>query len=142
MHASLRSRCVRALAAGALSAALVSAGSAGAFAVGNAPMPTPSATHSKTPMTKASITIKANQTSVKAGQSVTFTGQTTGLKSGTKLVLQHLRNGKWTTLSSSTTVTKGHTYALTGKLSTKGTQHLRVSTSGTTHSPTVIVKVS
>ncbi|MET7685969.1 hypothetical protein [Streptomyces sp. NPDC005423] len=142
MHATLRSRCVRALAAGALSAALVSAGSAGAFAAGDAPMPTPSATHSKTPMTKASITIKANHASVKAGQSVTLTGQTTGLKSGTKLVLQRLSNGKWTGLSPSTTVTKSHTYTLTGKFSTKGTQHLRVSTSGTTHSPTVIVKVS
>ncbi|MEV6948368.1 hypothetical protein AB0N07_41905 [Streptomyces sp. NPDC051172] len=51
-------------------------------------------------------------------------------------------HGKWTTLSPHTTLTKGHTYALTAKLTIKGTQHLRVSTSGTTHSPTVIVKVS
>ncbi|MFI2206113.1 hypothetical protein ACH47Z_36175 [Streptomyces sp. NPDC020192] len=50
MRATLRSRCVCALAAGARSAALVSAGSAGAFAAGNAPMPTQSATHSKTLM--------------------------------------------------------------------------------------------
>ncbi|RVU15910.1 hypothetical protein EOT10_38065 [Streptomyces antnestii] len=149
MPTTFRSRCVRALAAGALSAGLISAGSAGAFAAGNAPTPsathsktTPSATHSKTPKTKASITIKANHTSVKAGQSVTFTGRTKGLKSGTKLVLQKQHNGKWTTLGSSTTVTKSHTYRLTHKFSTKGTQHVRVSTSGTTHSPTVSIKVS
>ncbi|MEU6662116.1 hypothetical protein [Streptomyces sp. NPDC046821] len=142
MHATLRSRCVRALAVGALSAGLISAGSAGAFAAGDAPMPMPSATHSKTPMTKASITIKANHMSVKAGQSVTFIGQTKGLKSGTKLVLQSQSNGKWTTLGSSTTVTKSHAYKLTHKFSTKGTQLLRVSMSGTMHSPTVSVKVS
>ncbi|WP_181793820.1 hypothetical protein [Streptomyces sp. WELS2] len=47
-----------------------------------------------------------------------------------------------TTLNSSTTVTKGHTYALTGKPSTTGTQDLRVSTSGATHSPALAVKVS
>ncbi|MEU5088066.1 hypothetical protein [Streptomyces sp. NPDC021356] len=134
-------RWVRTLAAGALSAALVSAGSAAALAADNAPPAKPSPTHSMMPMTK-SITVKANHTSIKAGQSVTFAGHAKDVKTGTKLVLQHLHNGKWTTLHTSTTVKKGGVYSLSHKFSTKGTEHVRVATSdGKTHSPTVSVKV-
>ncbi|MER6981881.1 hypothetical protein [Streptomyces carpinensis] len=144
MPATLRHRCVRALAAGALSAALASAGSAAALAADNAPPAVPSVTHSAPakPMTKASITAKVNHTSVKAGESVTVAGRAKDVKPGTKLVLQHMHNGKWTTLHANTTVKKGGAYKLTGKLNTKGTEHLRVATSdGKTHSPTLTVMV-
>lgn len=145
MPTANRHRCVRALAAGALSAALVSAGSTAALAADHAPPVRPSVTHSLTPTkptTTASITVKANHTSVRAGESVTLAGRAKDVKTGTKLVLQHLHNGKWTTLHASTTVKKGGAFKLTEKLRTKGTEHLRVSTSdGKTHSPIVTVKV-
>ncbi|MEV7127552.1 hypothetical protein [Streptomyces sp. NPDC093260] len=137
MHANLRHRCVRTLAAGALSAALVSAGTAAAFAAGAAPTPSP--THTTHTMTK-SISVKASHSSVKAGQSVTLTGRTAHLAAGTKLTVQHLRNGKWTTLRATTVVKKGDTYTVTTKLAAKGTEHLRV-VSGPTHSRTVTVHV-
>ncbi|MET8243052.1 hypothetical protein ABZV31_00615 [Streptomyces sp. NPDC005202] len=141
MNCTLRSRCVRTLAAGTLSAALVSAGSAGAFAASSTPSPKPSMTHSTSPTTKASINVKADRTTVKAGQTVMFTGRIAGLKTGTPLVLQHQYNGKWTTLYAGTMVKKGNSYSLAAKLNTKGTEHLRVA-SGTAHSPTVTVKVT
>lgn len=139
----------RSLAAGVLSLALLSAGTAGAFASEAKPKPSPSmTTHSPSMSAKpspsmstaASITIKVNTTSVKAGNTVTFTGRTKGLKVGTHLVLQHQKGTKWTTLKASTTVKNGSTYSLTAKLNTKGTQHLRIS-AGTVHSPVVTVTV-
>ncbi|MGW4276616.1 hypothetical protein ACWEGQ_30700 [Streptomyces seoulensis] len=139
MHANLRRRCVRTFAAGVLSAALLSAGSAGAFAADTAPMPKPSPTHTMPAMTK-SITVKASHSKVKAGQSVTLTGRTAHLAAGTKLTVQHLRNGKWTTLRATTVVKKGDTYTVTTKLAAKGKEHLRV-VSGPTRSKTVTVDV-
>ncbi|MER6977533.1 hypothetical protein [Streptomyces carpinensis] len=139
MHATLRRRCVRTLAAGALSAALVSAGSAGAFAAGTAPMPEPNATHSMKPMAKASITI--DHTSVKAGKSVMLSGRTANLAAATTLTVQHLSNGKWTTLRGATVVKKGNTFTVTTKLAATGRQHLRV-VSGPTRSKTVTVNVT
>ncbi|MFB7600361.1 hypothetical protein [Streptomyces sp. NPDC056160] len=133
-------RWVRTLAAGALSAALVSAGSAAALAADNAPQAKPSPTHSMMPA-KGSITVKANHSSIKAGQSVTLTGRTADMAAGTKLSVQHLNNGKWTTLRATTVVKKGNTYTVTTKLAAKGTQHLRV-VHGGTHSKTVTVHVS
>jgi hypothetical protein len=137
----------RSLAAGVLSLALLSAGTAGAFAAEAKPKPSPSMTKhspsakpSPSMSTAASITIKASTTSVKAGNTVTFTGHTKGLKVGTHLVLQHQKGTKWTALKASTTVKNGSTYSLTAKLNTKGTQHLRIS-AGTVHSPVVTVTV-
>ncbi|MEU6480852.1 hypothetical protein ABZ858_29030 [Streptomyces sp. NPDC047017] len=142
MLATHRRRTVRALAAGAVTAALLSAGSAGALAADNAPVAKPSPMHTTMPMTKGSITVKANHTTVKAGENVVFAGHVKGVKTGTKLVLQHQHNGKWTTLHASTTVKKGGVFSLSGKLNTKGTEHLRVVTSdGRTHSSTTTVKV-
>ncbi|MFF4715102.1 hypothetical protein ACFY2V_27430 [Streptomyces eurythermus] len=57
------------------------------------------------------------------------------------MVLQHMHNGKWTTLHSSATVKKDGGYALDHKFSTKADERLRVA-AGTVHSPTVTVKVS
>ena len=65
MKTTLRSRCVRTFATGALSAALLTAGAAGTFAsAATSPKPSPSASASKP---SASITVKAAPTTVKAG---------------------------------------------------------------------------
>ncbi|CAM5381416.1 Bacterial Ig domain-containing protein OS=Streptomyces lavendulae subsp. lavendulae OX=58340 GN=SLAV_03865 PE=4 SV=1 [Streptomyces lavendulae subsp. lavendulae] len=79
---------------------------------------------------------------MKAGDQVIFIGRTKGLKVGSKLVLQHLNNGKWTTLQSGTTVKNGSSYTLPGKLNTKGKEQLRIMGDDKTVSPTVVVTVS
>ncbi|MFG2883281.1 hypothetical protein ACGFYV_13440 [Streptomyces sp. NPDC048297] len=132
MTSVLRHRYGRALGAGALSVALLSGGAAGAHAASS---PSPNA---------ASITVKAHDTSVKAGDKVTFTGRTKGLKVGTPLVLMHEQSGKWIPLKTTAKVKKGSSYAMIAQLNTKGTQHLRVASanmSGKVHSPSVTVKV-
>ncbi|EST24157.1 hypothetical protein [Streptomyces roseochromogenus] len=142
MTSVLRHRYGRALGAAALSVALISGGTAGAYAASPKPTPTPTSTTHMT--VKASITLTVNKTSVKAGQAVKLTGRTKGLKIGSPLVLQHLVSGKWTNLKATTTVKKGSSYAMMAKLP-KGTHHLRVasvSKSGKVVSPTVTVKVS
>jgi hypothetical protein len=134
----------RALAAGALSLALLSAGTAGAFAAEAKPTPAPSSPRPKpSPSMSAmgSITIRASKTSVKAGDKVTFTGRTQGLRIGTPLVLQHQNHGKWIPLKASVKVKNGSAYSLTAKINTKGTEQLRIA-AGKTHSPTVTVKVN
>ncbi|MFK0279971.1 hypothetical protein ACIQVL_05780 [Streptomyces sp. NPDC090499] len=160
MHTTQR-QISRALAAGALSVALLSAGSAGAFATGARPTPsptmsakpkpkpTPSPTMSgrpkpkPSPTTMASISARANTTSVRPGDSVTVTGRTSGLKVGWPLVLEHQKGGKWIPLKATAKVKNGSSYSLTAKLGNPGTEHLRVSAVGKkVHSPTVTVKVS
>jgi len=133
VNVALRGRGTRTIAAGALSLALLSAGTASAFAASSSPKASPSA--------MGSITVKAGKSTVKAGDKVTFTGRTKGLKVGTKLVLQHEKAGKWNALNGSTTVKNGSSYSLTAKLNTKGQEHLRIA-AGTTYSPTVTVKVT
>lgn len=137
MHATLRGRGTPTIAAGALSLALLSAGTASAFAAS----PSPKASPKASPSAMGSITVKADKSTVKAGDKVTFTGRTKGLKVGTKLVLQHEKAGKWNALNGSTTVKNGSSYSLTAKLNTKGQEHLRIA-AGTTYSPTVTVKVT
>ncbi|MFC5201699.1 hypothetical protein [Streptomyces kaempferi] len=140
---TLRSHTARALAAGALSAALLSAGTAGAFAadgqtaVSNPRLPRADTTKAA-PSDKGSITIKADKTQVKAGESVTFTGRSKGLKIHTKVTLQHKKDGKWNSLKASTTVKNGSGYTLNAKLNTKGKEQLRVMADKTA-SPTVTV---
>ncbi|MEU1160154.1 hypothetical protein ABZ372_04760 [Streptomyces sp. NPDC005921] len=137
MHRTPRHPASRALAAGALSLALLSAGSAGAFATEAKPKPSPS------PSATASITIKPSATSVNAGGSVTFTGRTQGLKVGWPLVLQHQKGGKWIPLKATTKTKNGSSYSLTAKLNTVGTEHLRVSAVGKkVYSPAVTVNVT
>lgn len=141
MHLTLRSRCVRGAAAGVLSAALLSAGSAGAVAATD-PSPMPTRTHSAMPTTAAkAITIKASHSSIRSGQSVTLTGRADHVAAGTRLSVQHLVNGKWTTLRTTTVAKKGDAYRVSVKLTAKGTQHLRVTHDGT-HSRTVTVHVT
>ncbi|MET8976038.1 hypothetical protein ABZX85_10500 [Streptomyces sp. NPDC004539] len=136
MNSVLHSRIARALAAGAMSVALAAGGAAASYAAAT-PKPKPSAS----PMSDASITVKADKSSVKQGDEVTFTGRTKGLKVGAKLTLQHEKDGKWTTLKASTTVKNGSSYSLKGKLNTKGAEKLRIA-SGKVYSPTVTVKVN
>ncbi|MFD7338924.1 hypothetical protein ACFV98_23360 [Streptomyces violascens] len=142
MKATLRSRCARTFAAGALSAALLTAGSVGTFAHAAAspkPKASPSASASAS-KSAAAITVKASSASVKAGDKVTFTGRTKGMPIGSKLVLQHKKGSKWTTLQASTTVKQGSSYSLDAKLNDKGKQELRIKYDEVT-SPSVTVTV-
>ena len=137
MHRTHRRPASRALAAGALSLALLSAGGAGAFATEAKPKPSPS------PSTTASITVKPSTTTVHAGGSVTFTGQTKGLRAGWPLVLQHQKAGTWIPLKATTKTKGGNSYSLTAKFNTVGTEHLRVSAVGKkVYSPTVTLTVN
>ncbi|MER7184747.1 hypothetical protein ABT404_35685 [Streptomyces hyaluromycini] len=162
MHTTQR-QISRALAAGALSVALLSAGSAGAFATGAKPAPSPTMSAKPNPMqspkqnpqqnpkqspkpspsTMPSISVKADKTSVGVGDPVTFTGRTSGLKVGWPLVLQHQVGGKWIPLKATAKVKNGSSYSLTAKLNNPGPEHLRVSAVGKkVYSPTVTVNVS
>ncbi|MFI6353346.1 hypothetical protein ACIBJF_11930 [Streptomyces sp. NPDC050743] len=152
----------RALGAGTLSVALLSGGTAGAFAVTSAKPPTPSPTRSgmpvrppvigsgtpsmkpsRVPMAMGSITISPNRRAIKAGDTVVFTGRVTGAKRGSTLVLQHMRNGKWTTLRTTTVVGNSGRYTIKRTFTSKGTEQVRVAVkSGMVHSSPVSVKVS
>ena len=153
MKSSLRTRSTRALAAGALSVALLTSAAAAAFAAEPAaPTPTPKPsmsampTMSKSPMVSpkptptASITIKANKTTVKTGHTVVFTGRTTGLKKGARLDLQRLVGKKWVTVQT-TTVKKGGPYTVTLKVTGTGKEMFRTA-HGKTVSPTVTITVT
>lgn len=140
MHLTLR-RCACGVAAGALSAALVSAGSAGAFAASD-PNPMATRTHSPMPTKKAEeITARVNHSSIRHGESVTLTGRTANMAAGARLTVQHLDHGKWTTLRATTVVRKGDTFTVSTKLLAKGKNDLRV-VSGPTRSKTITVDVT
>jgi uncharacterized cupredoxin-like copper-binding protein len=113
----------------AVTAALVVGGAAASFAATPAAKAAP----------KASLTLTASATHVKAGQTVTFTGRATGLKNGSKVTLQEKDHGKWVSLPATATVKK-NTYKLTDKFKAKGTETLRV-VDGKTASRTVTVTV-
>ncbi|MFC3576974.1 hypothetical protein ACFOZ0_27590 [Streptomyces yaanensis] len=151
MKSSLRTRSTRALTAGALSVALLTGGTAAAFAAAS-PSPSPkmsrgSMTRPEAPKQQAappkrtttSIMVKVDKPSVKPGQSVVFTEHTKGLAVGSTLRLQRLNGTKWVTVKT-TTVKKGGVYTFNVKLTNKGTQKFRVSR-GTTVSPNVTVTV-
>ncbi|MEU2931066.1 hypothetical protein ABZ636_39685 [Streptomyces sp. NPDC007251] len=146
-----RSRRARALAAGALSAAMLSTGTAGAVAATGTPTPKPSMTGTGMPSMKpsraaaamGSITVSANRKTVKVGDTVVFTGRVKGIKAGSTLMLQHMHNGKWTTLRTTAAVTKNGTYTIKRTFTNKGTEQVRVAAkSGTFHSSPVTVQVS
>ncbi|MET8755330.1 hypothetical protein ABZW32_35295 [Streptomyces sp. NPDC004667] len=139
MKSISRSRCARSVAAGLLSAALLTGGAVDAFAAAS---PKPPSSPAASPAADKSITVTPNLVAVKVGDKVVFTGRTKGLKVGSKLVLQHLNNGQWTTLHSNAAVENGSSYTLTGKLNTKGKEQLRIMGDDETVSPTVVVTVS
>ncbi|SFF91954.1 hypothetical protein [Streptomyces mirabilis] len=91
-------------------------------------------------MANGSITARVSKAQVHAGQSVTLTGRAKGVKVGTKVVLLHMHNGKWTALKSSTVLKNGSSYSLVTKFNNKGKEQLRVM-AGKIVSPTVLVTV-
>jgi len=134
-------------AVGVLSAALLSAGTAGAFAA--EPNPNPKAPKATTGMTEpkatlepqatlkpnpkmthrsASITTRVNRTQVIAGQRITFTGRTDGLKIGSPVVLERYEGGKWMPLKTDirTTINQRSNYTLATRLDNKGQERYRV----------------
>ena len=140
MNSTLTRRCARMAAAGALSVALLAGGSA-ALASAASPTPKPSPSGSKyASAAPGSLTIKASATEAKVGDKVTFTGRSKGLAIGSKVVLQHKKGSKWTTLHADTTIKQGSSYSLDYKVNTKGKEELRVM-DGKTVSPTVTVTV-
>ncbi|MFI6465574.1 hypothetical protein [Streptomyces sp. NPDC050528] len=100
---------VRIAAVSVASAALVAVGATSAVA---APAP-------------AGITLKANHSTVKLGDVVTFTGKTTGLKEGSKVTLQVKSGATWKSLPVTAKVNHS-AYKLTDKFQKKGVQVLRV----------------
>ncbi|MEV0484693.1 hypothetical protein AB0I69_29285 [Streptomyces sp. NPDC050508] len=100
---------VRIAAVSVVSAALVAVGATSAVA---APAP-------------ASITLKANHTTVKLGDVVTFTGKSTGLKEGSKVTLQVKSGRTWKSLPVTAKVNHS-AYKLTDKFQKKGVEVLRV----------------
>ncbi|MCG7202716.1 hypothetical protein [Streptomyces arenae] len=118
----------RAFAASGIAAALLTAGAGGAVAA-----TTP-------PSHQASITVKASPTTVMAGQTVRFTGHTSGIRPGASVRLQMDKNGKWIPVHVNSKVKKGDTYVLATRVHMKGSQQFRVA-SGQTRSSTVTVTV-
>lgn len=135
---TFRSRTVRTAAAGALTVALVSAGSVAAHAATD-PTPKPSTTHRSLPG-RASLTAEVSPASVRPGEEIRITGRSTGLRAGDAVSLQQEKSGEWTTLPMDSAVQEGESYTLTTRPTAAGIQHYRV-VSGTTHSPTVSVTV-
>ncbi|MFI9649930.1 hypothetical protein ACIHAA_27060 [Streptomyces sp. NPDC052040] len=133
MKSSLRTRSARALPAGLVAVALLTAGAPGAFA----------ATHTETKSTNviaASITVKPSKSVLRMGESVSFSGRTQGLRAGQVLNLQRYSGGKWVIVKS-VKVAQGDTFAISAtKLAAKGTERFRV-IHGNTMSPTVILTV-
>ncbi|WP_051696364.1 hypothetical protein [Streptomyces sp. NRRL S-244] len=126
-------RIARVLAAGALSAVLLSGGGVAAATSAAAATPTPSAA--------GEITLTAKPTEVKAGEKVTFTGRTKGLPIGTKVVLQHKNGSKWTTLHANTLVKQGSSFSFDNTFKNKGKEELRVTAGNwTSPSTTVIIR--
>ncbi|MFI1102752.1 hypothetical protein [Streptomyces melanogenes] len=139
MNSTLTRRCARMAAAGALSVALLAGSAAAASAASPTPKPSPSGSKYAS-ATPGSLTIKASATEAKVGDKVTFTGRSKGLAIGSKVVLQHKKGSKWTTLHADTTIKQGSSYSLDYKVNTKGKEELRVM-DGKTVSPTVTVTV-
>ncbi|MGW7523765.1 hypothetical protein [Streptomyces sp. NPDC054783] len=65
------------------------------------------------------------------------------MRGGSTLVLQHLENGKWTTLNYRAVASRSGRYTIKRTFTNKGTHHVRVTTtSGTLQSSPVTVTVS
>lgn len=89
---------------------------------------------------KAGITATPSATSVRAWQLFRVTGQTTGLKAGSKVTLQQKQHGKWVSLPASAPISRNGSYSLGVKLGLKGKNDLRI-VSGTTASQVFSVTV-
>ncbi|OIK00119.1 hypothetical protein [Streptomyces colonosanans] len=149
MKSSLRTRSTRVFAVGALSAALLTAGTAGAFAA--EPNPNPKATrmaepkatlkpNPQVPHRSASITTKVNRTEVRVGDRVTLTGRTDGLEIGSPVVLERYYSGKWEPMSTDihATINKASNYTLDTRLPYKGREQLRVRVGNVVSQPVAV----
>ncbi|MFH8476510.1 hypothetical protein [Streptomyces sp. NPDC018000] len=101
---------------------------------------TPAVVAQKAVPAKAGITAKPSVSSIRAWQLFHVTGQTTGLKVGSKVTLQQKQHGKWVSLPASTSISRNGSYSLGVKLGLKGKNDLRI-ISGTTASPVFNVTV-
>ncbi|MFI1100700.1 hypothetical protein [Streptomyces melanogenes] len=127
---------LRIAAVGVVSAASVLvAGTVASAATPAAAVSAPQATAAK-----AGITAKPSVTSVKAWQLFRVTGTATGLKAGSKMVLQQKQGAKWVSLPAVTPLSSKGTYSLGVKLGLKGKNDLRI-VSGSTASPVFNVTV-
>ncbi|MFF9403012.1 hypothetical protein [Streptomyces sp. NPDC014744] len=120
---------------------------AASFALAGTAMAATPATDTTTPvvaqkavLAKADITAEPSVSSVRAWQLFRVTGQTTGLKAGSKVTLQQKQHGKWVSLPASTSISRDGSYSLGVKLGLKGKNDLRI-ISGTTASPVFNVTV-
>jgi hypothetical protein len=101
--------------------------------------PAPAKKHAPAPA--SSISISASATRARVGDSITFSGSTTGLSKGSTVTLQEQNaHGKWVSLDASTTVDRHSSYSVSDTLG-MGKQTLRVVDGDTTSSSvTVVVK--
>lgn len=84
-----------------------------------------------------SITAKPSATTVKLGDSFTFTGKTVGLKDGSKVTLQ-VKDGAKSVALPVTTKVKRSAYKLADKFEKKGVEVLRVKDGMTVSKPVSI----
>ncbi|MFC0842768.1 MULTISPECIES: hypothetical protein [Streptomyces] len=108
--------------------------------VASAATPAAAASAPQATAAKAGITAKPSVTSVKAWQLFRVTGTATGLKAGSKMVLQQKQGAKWVSLPAVTPLSSKGTYSLGVKLGLKGKNDLRI-VSGSTASPVFNVTV-
>ncbi|GAA2454947.1 hypothetical protein ACFPFX_34150 [Streptomyces mauvecolor] len=134
--AVIKRHSLRIVTVGALSAACVALAGTAMAATPAASAP---AAHQAVAV-KAGITAKPSVSSVGAWQLFRVTGNTTGLKAGSKVTLQQKQNGKWVTLPASAPISRNGSYSLGVKLGLKGKNDLRI-ISGTTVSPVFNVTV-
>ncbi|MFJ2814497.1 hypothetical protein ACIQOU_33450 [Streptomyces sp. NPDC091279] len=90
---------------------------------------------SAAPAPKPTISLSASTTHAKKGQAVAFSGKVSGLKDGSKVVLQEKVGAKWIATPVSTKVKKG-AYRLTDKF--KATETLRVVDGKATSKPVTV----
>lgn len=88
--------------------------------------------------TADSISITPNRTTIKAGDTVTFTGRTKGLRIGSTVVLERYNGKNWVALKATTVVKKGSSYSLHTTLTTKGATKLRVTVGKTVSAPVTV----
>ncbi|GGP76949.1 hypothetical protein [Streptomyces melanogenes] len=108
--------------------------------VASAATPAAAASAPQATAAKAGITAKPSVTSVKAWQLFRVTGTATGMKAGSKMVLQQKQGAKWVSLPAATPLSSKGTYSLGVKLGLKGKNDLRI-VSGSTASPVFNVTV-
>lgn len=127
-------RSLRTAVVGVLGAASLALAGTAMAATPAAHTATPVAVPQKTVPAGAGITAKPSVSSVRAWQLFRVTGQTTGLKAGSKVTLQQEQHGKWVSLPASTSISRDGSYSLGVKLGLKGKNDLRIVSGATASS--------